>query len=170
MNNQDLRTGEEAEAFSKDRALLLCLFGIIVLLLTASICSAQSNDWRLEAQLIRVSDREPAIMPNAKVVEPVIAARLGKMPFRWDNFYEVARKPVSLPRSGVKSIPLNRLYHLQIRDLGKSQLEVGFYRKEKLLNKVRHPFSTGEMLILGGDNQDKETWLVILRGIDPRKI
>ena len=85
MHNGDLQADGEAGACNRERALLLYLFVVIVLLLTASICAAQSNDWRLEAQLIRVSDRQPALMPNAKLVEPVIAARLGKMPFRWDN-------------------------------------------------------------------------------------
>lgn len=138
---------------------------VCLLILAATAFSAPAAPLNLEVRLIHVTDEEMTPASSSQRVEPLIAEKLRRLPFKWKHFYETSRKTISLPERGTNHMQLNPSYRLEMRSLDASRIEATLYNKKRLVNTMQQTLERGKLLIIGDDDKRTDAWLVIVRDV-----
>jgi hypothetical protein len=135
-------------------ALLICLA-----LLSASAARA-AEPLRLEALLIWGTDEAKSPDPSHIPIDPVLAARLAKSPYRWRHYFEVKRQRLEIALKQNKTdIIMSEHCRLDVKNLGNDWAEIKLYGNGKLVSTHTEKLP----LVLAGDSKNNTAWMVVIR-------
>ena len=100
-----------------------------------------------------------------KAVEPELAKKL-RTSFKWDKYFEVNRKPIVVPESGVINVPISEKCALEVRKIQGDTLEVGYIGKGKPVERRIINLTRGNPLIYGGNAPNSNAWFVVLKRLE----
>lgn len=138
--------------------------GFLLLMVLAT--SVAAGELKLEAQLIWGTNDEKSPDPKHKAVDARVAKKLSKLPFKWQNYFEVNRVKFTLSEDQIQKIELSKECKIKVRYLGKSTVEVQFYGKGELVSKISQSLTKEECLVTGGNAANLTAWFVMLRQVD----
>jgi hypothetical protein len=137
----------------------------VVLMFFAARGIAASNELSksLYVQVILGTDKP---CPNCHEVGPKLSKKLSPV-FRWKHYWELERRKVSIQPKGTTRVELARDRRIEITLVKADQVEVRLYRRSGLVTKTRHTLG-GQMSILGGEEETRESFFVVVRGDEPK--
>lgn len=152
---------------SNQFAAIRITFGVLsFLLVTALAGGLQAGELKLEAQLIWGTNDEKSPDPSHKAVDPKVAGKLKKLPFKWQNYFEVKRVRFSVAEDQTQKIELSKECKIKVRYLGKNNVEVQLYGKGELVSKISQSLAKDECIVTGGNAANLTAWFVMLRQVD----
>ena len=146
----------------------LVLFWLIALVLPVlSVSQAQAGDRKFEAQLIWATNDKQSPDPKHKQVEPEIRERLGKLPLKWENYFEVNRQQLCVDKGGTNKVCLSSKCVLEVNMKDSKKVEVLLIdKKGEVISRQTQPLAKGEVLVLGGEAPNSTAWLVTVKRTD----
>jgi len=102
---------------------------------------------------------------NCREIGPRLSHKLSPV-FRWKHFWELDRKKLVLTPQKLTRVELQGDRKLEVLLVKPGELEVRLYRRSGLITKTRHTY-TGQMFILGGEEDTRESFFVVVRPDDP---
>ena len=120
---------------------------------------------QLYVQVIRGSDQDRPSGTNYRAVGPKLSAKLSPV-FRWKHYWETERQKVQLNSAKTTKVALANHRSLEIERLKSGELEVRLFRRSGLVTKTRQA-SNERMAILGGEEEGKESFFVVVRPDEP---
>ena len=139
---------------------------MVFLLATALGARVPAAEIKLEAQLIWGTNDEKSPDPTHKAVDPKVERKLSKLPFKWQRYFEVNRKPFTVAEGETKKIVLSKDYEIKVRYTGKDAVEVQMFGKGESIGKISQALPKGEWLVTGGNAPNFTSWFVVLRQSD----
>ncbi|MDB6022074.1 MAG: hypothetical protein JWQ04_1931 [Pedosphaera sp.] len=105
--------------------------------------------------------------PTHIPVDAELARRLGSSPYRWKYYFEVPpRQPLEIPIGETKKgIRMSKRCTLDIKNLGKSRVEVRLYGEGKPVLINTEPLTDDHLLIYAGPAGNETAWLVVVRKV-----
>ncbi len=137
-------------------AIAFCLFA-------AAALPAVAGPLKLEAQLIWGTKDAKSPDPKHKAVDPAVEKKLKKLPFKWDHYFEVNRKPFSVTEGETTRIVLSKDCEIKVRNAGKDVVEVQLFGKGECVGKISQSLPKDELLVMGGNAANFTSWFVVLR-------
>ena len=143
--------------------------GLVVLLLPLLVMNsywlraAGSPELKYEAQLIWATNDKKSPDPKHKPVEPEVRKKLGELPLKWDNYFEVNRKQFSVAKNGNAKLPMSEKCSIEVKQLEGDKVEVSLFGKGEAVLKRTQALPKGEILVLGGNAPNETAWLVTLK-------
>jgi len=132
-----------------------------VLLLVGSL-SLSAADSIYQVRLIWGTNGERPKDKPLKDVDNKLQEKL-KGVFKWQNYYEVSQKPLSVPKDSPSAkLKLSDKCEVQVQDLGTSRIEVRLFGEGKPVVKRTQTVIPGEMIVLAGDSKNDTAWFVVL--------
>ena len=144
-------------------ALPLGLLAIIALLVTALVSPARAGEIKLEAQLIWGTNDEKSPDPKHKAVDPKVEKKLKKLPFKWQNYFEVNRQKFAVAQGETKKIVLSRDCEIKVRNAGNNAVELQIFGKGESVGKISQALPKEELLVTGGNAANFTSWFVVLQ-------
>ena len=144
-------------------ALPLGLLAIIVLLVTALVSPARAGEIKLEAQLIWGTNDEKSPDPKHKAVDPKVEKKLKKLPFKWQNYFEVNRQKFAVAQGETKKIVLSKDCEIKVRNAGNNAVELQIFGKGESVGKISQALPKEELLVTGGNAANFTSWFVVLQ-------
>ena len=139
--------------------LFLCLFFVAFV---ASASATQAADLKLDLQLIWGTNDPQSSDPKHKPVEPALAKKMGKSPFKWKNYFEISRKQIAVAPNATQKATMSEHCTVQVKNLGDGRIEVTLIGKGKTVRKDTHVLKNG-MFVIGGDVANNDTsWFVVV--------
>jgi hypothetical protein len=144
------------------------LFWVIALALPLlGLAEAQAGDRKFEARLIWATNEKKSPDEKHKAVDPDIRERLGKLPLKWENYFEVNRQQLCVDKGGTNRVPMSPKCTLEVNMKDAKKVEVLLIGKDgKVLSRQTQPLAKGELLILGGEAPNSTAWLVTVKRTD----
>jgi hypothetical protein len=136
------------------------------LFLTCLAARVHAGELKLEAQVIWGTNDATSPDPKHKPAEAEVARKLKSQPFKWKNYFEVNRKTFSVAQDETKKVPMSKECELQVKNLGKQQVEVTLIGKGKSTGKITQALPKRELLVTGGNAANSTSWFVVLRQVD----
>lgn len=138
--------------------------GLLLPFLVLGSGQLQAADANFEAQLIWASNDKNSPNPKHKEVEAEMRKRLGKLPLKWANYFEVNRKLFAVSDGGTNRVVMSEKSSIEVRLLDARRVEVLLYgRKGDVCTKQTQPLPKGEILVFGGESPNATAWLVTLK-------
>ena len=147
--------------FKKNSTTVLFWSSIAFALFACGSVRADAGDLKLETQLIWGTNDAQSPNPKHKPVEMDVRKKLKDLPLKWNNYFEVNRKRFGVPLSGSTKVPLSEKCSIEVKNLGKSMIEVTLAG-----NKRTQKLPKGETLVLAGNAPNATSWLVVLKRIE----
>ncbi len=144
-------------------ALPLGLLAIIALLVTALVSPARAGEIKLEAQLIWGTNDEKSPDPKHKAVDPKVEKKLKKLPFKWQNYFEVNRQKFAVAQGETKKIVLSKDCEIKVRNAGNNAVELQIFGKGESVGKISQALPKEELLVTGGNAANFTSWFVVLQ-------
>lgn len=94
-------------------------------------------------------------------VDPKLQEKL-KGVFKWKNYYEVNRKPLSVAKDNAAKLKLSDKCEIQVQDLGNARAKIRLFGEGTLVVEKSQTVVPGEMIILAGNSKDDTAWFVVL--------
>jgi len=136
-----------------------------LLLLGGAPLSARAADLKFQIQLVwATDDAKPPTGKDYKPVEPAIRRQIKAL--KWKNYFEVRRIDFSVAPGATKRVPISEKCELDVKDLGKSNVEVVLFGKGKEVARVKQALHKGEIIVPGGDAPNETAWLAILQRVE----
>src|SRR5438309_12021790 len=110
-------------------AILLAWFLAAVFLLGPGGLCGQAADLKLQAQLLWGTNDKTSPDPKHKPVEADVAKKLKELPLKWSHYFVVKRVRFEVPPGGAGKVALSEKCELEVRDLGRSKIEVTHFGK-----------------------------------------
>lgn len=139
---------------------------LVLLVFTAASADASSKEMKLEALLVWGTNDDNSPDPSHKTVEPEVELKLKKLPFKWNNYFEVNRKSFSIEKDNSTKIELSKDCEIKVRHLGNGNVEVTLFGKGKSVGTIKQALPKGELLVTGGNAENLTAWFVVLRQVD----
>lgn len=145
--------------------LALCLTWMLLPLHGDAAESADAK--RFSAQLVWCTDSEKPAGKELKDLAPKLRGKISRI-FKWKNYFEVSRRPLSLPADDGKRIRISDRCEVIMSAVDAEKMEVVLYGDKKLAGKNVMNFAPilekGELLVIGGDDRDNygDAWLLII--------
>jgi hypothetical protein len=141
---------------------------LLPLLLWSSVClcAAGGSELKYEAQLIWATNDKKSPDPKHKPVEPEVKKKLGELPLKWDNYFEVKRKQFTVSKGSGTKAPMSEKCALEVKHLEGDKVEVSLFGKGEAVLKRTQALTKGEILVLGGNAPNETAWLVTLKRIE----
>jgi hypothetical protein len=127
---------------------------------------AQAGEIKLEAQLIWGTNDEKSPDPKHKSVDPKVAKKLKKLPFKWQYYFEVNRKQFAVEQGETKKIVLSKDCEIKVRNAGNNMVELQIFGKGECVGKISQALPKDELLVTGGNAANFTAWFVVLRQPD----
>lgn len=140
----------------------MCL-ALGILLTTGFGARIHAGEVKLEAQLIWGTNDEKSPNPKHKSVEPNVAKKLKKLPFKWQHYFEVNRKPFAVEQGETKKVVLSKDCEIKVRNVGNNMLELQIFGKGECVGKISQALPKDELLVTGGNAANFTAWFVVLR-------
>lgn len=128
--------------------------------------AAQAKDWKLEAVLVWATSADKSPNPNHKPVDAEVKRKLGELPLKWKNYFEVHRETFTVRQGGSTQVSLSEKCKLDVKHTDGKNAEVSLIGKGEQVLKRIQPMPKGEMLVLGGNAPDETGWLVVLKRLE----
>ena len=141
--------------------------GFLLLLLIVDstfVPHAKSEGMRLYLQLVRGTEEGLPPFLDARPAGPKLNQRLQL--FKWKHFWEINRKMVVLHIGGKTRQRLNSHREVEIEMARFNELTVSIYSDGKLTETGRQAVDA-VFYIVGGDNQDGQSWFIVVRRDQP---
>jgi hypothetical protein len=145
------------------RQIVLLL--VIVLLGPAAARSAEVSTFSFYVQLVRGSDADTPPSPDAVRVGVEVGRRLHGV-FRWKNYWEMKRQHVLLSEGKTVRAQMSPHLDVEISVPGNQEMVVCIYADGKLIRQ-RHQAVQTRFYITGGDNDDAQSWFIVVRRDEP---
>lgn len=113
-----------------------------------------------EVRLIWASNDESSPDPKHKKLDSQLTGLLKKT-FKWNNYYEVNSKVLSIPVHQVKEAKLSEVCTVKVRNLGDSRLEADLFGKGKPVSNTKAKLE--KWVILAGEAKNDTGWFVVIR-------
>ncbi len=150
---------------NRKSSVLLWLIALALPMLCFS--QAQAGDRKFEAQLIWATNEKQSPDTKHKQVEPEIRERLGKLPLKWENYFEVNRQQICVDKGGTNRVCMSSKCTVEVNMKDAKKVEVLLLGKDgKVLSRQTQPLAKGELLILGGEAPNSTAWLVTVKRTD----
>jgi hypothetical protein len=127
---------------------------------------ATDAEMKVEAQLVWGCNKKESPDPKHKPVSEEVRKKLLTLPLKWTNYFEVNRKLLSIPVAAQKREVLSEKCSVEVKNLGKSKVEVLLFGKGEQVEKRTQDFPRGETLVLAGRAPEETTWLVVLKRLE----
>jgi len=135
-----------------------------VLFLFAGLAArANPGDMKLEAQLIWATNDKEDPNPKHKPVAPEIREKLGQLPLKWANYFEVNKLAIEIPQGQSRRVKLSEKCELEVKNIDGTQVEVALIGKSDPIWRRIQSLPRGEILVLGGNAPNSTAWLVALK-------
>jgi len=144
--------------------LWLLVIGFVSGLHTES--AAAEAELKVEAQLVWGTNAKQSPDPKHKPVSEEVRKKLLELPLKWTNYFEVNRKLLSIPAASQKKEALSEKCAVEVKNLGKSKVEVRLFGKGEQVEKRTQDLPKGETLVLAGKAPGETTWLVVLKRLE----
>jgi hypothetical protein len=138
----------------------------LALVLFSASSQAGSSAMKLEVQLLWGTNDPKSPDPKHKPVDADVHKKLKELPLKWSNYFLVNSKQFDVPGSGTTKVPLSEKCAIEVKNLGRSTVEVSLYGKgEKVFGRTQ-ALPNGEILVLGGNAPNSTAWLVVLKRLE----
>jgi hypothetical protein len=134
-------------------------------LLAAAAIASSAADLKLEARLVWGTNDEKG-GPNCKPVDADLAAKLGGMPFKWKNYFEITNHYANIPLNQTRDLKMSAHCTLRIKNLGSSRVEINCIGEGKPVDKRVDTLTPPKWLVWGGNSTNNTAWFIGLRSID----
>jgi hypothetical protein len=131
--------------------------------------NAFAGDMNVQAVLVWGTNGEQPANKNLKEIEPDLARKLSKAPYKWKNYFEISRKELAVAANTNKQVPMSEHCQLEMKNLGDDRLEVKLIGRGKLVSRNVEPLPIGHTMILSGDDKNDNAWLIVLRQLPAKK-
>lgn len=138
----------------------------VALLALVAPASTSASELKFEAQLLWGTNDPQSPDPRHKPISDEIRQRLKDLPLKWTNYFEVSRKGFAVADKACKKVTLSEKCELEVKNLGKSAIEVYLFGKGEPVWKRTQPLPKGETLVLGGNAPNATAWLVTLKRLE----
>ncbi len=142
------------------------LAGATALLLCATALAVQAGELKIEVQLIWGTTNSVSPNPSHKPAQKDVERKLQEQPFKWKHYFEVNRVTFSVADAEQKVVTVSKSCSIQVKNLGKQQVEVSVIGKGKDTGKVTQRLPKGELLAIGGNAENQTSWFVVLKQVD----
>ena len=137
---------------------------LVLLLAGLAEVRGQAAEGSFEAQLIWASNDKNSPNPKHKEVDAETRQRLGKLPLKWANYFEVNRKAFDVTAGGTNRIVMSEKSAIEVKLLDARRVEVLLFgKKGDICTKQTQPLPKGEILVFGGESPNATAWLVTLK-------
>jgi len=143
--------------FSTTRIVCAAIF---FLLLAGAGTHAVAGDLKLEAQLVVGSNDSKPQVSGLKPVAPDIEKKLKKLPLKWDLYFVVSEKKISVSNGDTKKISLSTQCQISVKNLGDQRVELTLASYGHDVGKITQSLHKGQTLVAGGDGDNS---IVVLR-------
>lgn len=143
----------------------LGIAAVAVLPLLAPL-SATAADLKFEAQLLWGTNDPKSPDPRHKPISDEIRKALKDLPLKWTNYFEVSRASFAVADEASKKVTLSEKCEVEVKNLGKSRIEIYLFGKGEPVWKRNQPLPKGETLVLGGNAPNATSWLVTLKRLE----
>lgn len=144
----------------------LLVGGLVFLFAITFAGSVRAGEMKLVIQLIWGTNDAKSPDPKHKAVDNKVAAKLKKLPFKWQYYYEVCSHDASVQTGKTHSQKLSKECEVKIQNLGDDNVEVQLFGKGELVSKISQKLTKGEFLVTGGNAANLTAWFVVLRQAD----
>ena len=152
--------------FHRISASQLGFLALVLLLLAALGASVQAAEIKLEAQLIWGTNDEKSPDPKHKAVDSKVEKKLKKLPFKWQNYFEVNREKFTVAQGETKKIVLSKDCEIKVRNAGNNSVELQIFGKGESVGKISQALPKDELLVTGGNAANFTSWFVVLHQVD----
>lgn len=139
---------------------------LLVSVLIPSGARAEGQSLKLEAVLVWGTNDAKSPDPNHKPVTGEIARKLARLPFKFTNYFEVSRKPMTLTDSGPVRTRLSKDCEVSVRKAGRGQVEVTLIGRGQPVGTITQKLTKGEALVTGGNAPNFTAWFVVLKQVN----
>lgn len=143
----------------------LLLLAVVMLGFAAARGGAAEPQHKYYVQFVRSSNNPKPENPEWKKVGPRLSRTLSPV-FRWEHYWEVSRRTVNVGPGKVTRVPLEPQREVRLRIIAGERIEAQYFWKGEMHRKVVRPID-GEMIIVGGDLENKDGWFVVVRRDKP---
>jgi len=143
----------------------ICLVGLCLLtglMTTAGTLRAGQTGARFRATLIwGTNDPQP---PNSKLkaVEPEVARKLARLPFKWSHYYAVESKEFAVEEGGRNRASMSEECDIEVAALKNDVVELSLWGKGILVGRATQKLSENQMMVAGGNAENMTSWFVVL--------
>jgi len=148
---------------SLHRNLTWLLAAAVCSLMAVPIARAVEPDMHLEAVLVWATNGEKPAGKDLKELEPALAKKLHKSPYKWKNYFEVRRLTASVSPQTMKTVPMSSHCALEIINNGDNRVEVKLVGEGKPVSRHVESLPPGHIMVIAGDDKDDNAWLIVLR-------
>jgi len=131
--------------------------------LAVSASQAAEADMHVEAVLVWATNGEKPPDKDLKELEPALARKLHKSPYKWKNYFEVRRLSAAVPPQTMKTVPMSSHCALEITNNGDNRVEVKLVGEGKPVSRHVEDLPLGHIMVLSGDDKNDNAWLIVLR-------
>ena len=128
--------------------------------------AAGASELKFEAQLIWATNDKKSPDPKHKPAEPEVKKKLGELPLKWENYFEVQRKQFTVPKGGTTKVSMSEKCAIEVKHVDGDKVEVSLIGKGEAVLKRTQALPKAEMLVLGGNAPNETAWLVTLKRIE----
>ncbi len=143
-------------------------FWLVAALFCAGVGEVRADSGVIKVEVLLIWGTDDAKSPNPehKPVDADLKAKLGNLPLKWKNWFEVNRKPVEVAANATGKVELSKKCSVEIKNTGKSTIEVSLFGKGETVVKRSQSLPKGEVLFLGGNAPNSTSWLVAIKRIE----
>ena len=136
------------------------------MILVLAALKAEAAGQKIEVQLVWGTTNQVSPNVKHKEVGPELKKKLQELPFKWTHYFEIKRMDVDVPAGDVAKGPLSEKCRLEIKDVGRSNVQVLLFGKgEQVINRTQ-ALPKGQTLIVGGNAPGATSWFVVLRRLN----
>ena len=126
----------------------------------------EGSELKFEVQLIWGTNDKKSPDPKHKPVELEIRKKLEDIPLKWQHYFEVSRKQITVPKGGKAKELLSEKCSIEIKDIEGRKVEVKLFDKHgKAVIEHKQPLPKGELLLVSGNAPDKTAWFIAVKQI-----
>jgi hypothetical protein len=137
--------------------------GAVAVTLGVAALSATASERKMEARLIWGTNEEKSPVASHKPLDGELAKKLGEMPLKWKNYFEVDRKIFTINDKTYTNIVMSKKCTIEVKDKGNNNVTVKLYGEGKAVNRVDKPLPKGEVLAIGGEDKGNNAWFITVR-------
>lgn len=121
----------------------------------------------IQAQLIWSTNDPQSPNPKHTPVDPELAKKLSKGPYRWKYYFEVKRLDATLAVGESKPLSMSEKCKIEIKNLGEDRVEVKLTGDGKPVSKHTEKLVADWPLVLSGNAKNDTAWLVVIQKVAP---
>ena len=136
---------------------------MLFLLVVGFATPVQAGELKLVVQLIWGTNDKESPDRNHKPVDPKVAKKLKKLPFKWEYYYQVCSHNISVKKGETHTKKLSKECEIKVRNLGDDKVEVQLFGKGELVSTISQSITKDEFLVTGGNAANLTAWFVVMR-------